>query len=359
MSAINPPGFLQNAGATHTAAQMRTWMATLQAGNYSAATTLRTRGGVHPSLGNQLAVTQAGSPNMTVLVDTGVCSIPGTESSTQGNYFAGNDASVTLSISAAHATLPRIDIVVVNIRDAAYSGASNDSQIQVVTGTPAASPAVPTAPNNSITLAQVAVGAAVTSIVNANITDTRTYMASVGGIIPIRNIAAAPTSAEMVEGQLLWAMDTNVLYVFDGSNNRQIWPVTAPIHIHEAACSLTLALTTSDQDVAGASVTFSTNSSNAVYSVVASFDAYLAAAGAGVTFIGSLMVDGVLDAGGSFTFSGQTTGDRGTICGIWTGTLPSSGSHTLKLRGRKDINSGTLQFIANSTQLIVTVYENG
>lgn len=224
MSVQTPPGFLQNAGNTHTAAQLRMYFASLQAGMYSSATSLRARGGVHPGLGQELVVTQAGSPNMTVLVEAGAISIPGSLSATQGNYFVVNDAQVTLSITAAHATLPRIDIVVVNVRDTQYAGANNDCQLQVVAGTPASSPAVPTAPDNSITIAQIAVGAAVTSIVNANITDTRFYMAAVGGVINARTEASRPASSEINEGQQVWTMDGNKLWLWDGSAYTQTFP---------------------------------------------------------------------------------------------------------------------------------------
>jgi len=224
MAVTNPPGWLQNAGSTHTAAQLRQYIAGSMAGNFSTATSLRTRGGIHPSLGEEFRTHQAGSPNMTVLVEPGVCCIPGTEAGSQGNYWACNDAQVILSISAAHATLPRIDIVVVNIRDTFYSGASNDSQLQVITGTPAASPVAPAAPVNSIIICQVAVAAAVTSIVDANITDTRFYLAAAGGVINIRTIGAIPTSAEIIEGQLIWAMDTDILYIWDGSAATELYP---------------------------------------------------------------------------------------------------------------------------------------
>lgn len=226
MTVTNPPGWLQNAGNTHTAAQLRTYLAALQAGNYSTATTLRARGGVHPSLGQELVVTQTGSPSMAVLVESGVASIPGNLNSTQGNYIVCNDAQVTLSIAAAHATLPRIDIVVINVRDSQYSGASNDCQLQVITGTPNSSPVAPTAPDNSITLAQVAVAAADTSITNGEITDTRFYLAAVGGVINARTEATRPSSAEIAEGQLVWTMDGNKLWVWDGSAYKQLYPTT-------------------------------------------------------------------------------------------------------------------------------------
>lgn len=224
MTVQNPPGFLQNAGDTHTAAQLRMYFTSLQAGMSGGATSLRSRGGINPGLGQEFAVTQTGSPSMGVLVEPGMCSVPGTESSTQGNYFVVNDAQVTLSVTAAHATLPRIDIVVVNVRDAFYSGASNDAQLQVVAGTAASSPVAPSAPANSITIAQIAVAAATSSIVNANITDTRFYLAAAGGVINARTEAARPSATEINEGQLVWTMDGNKLWVHDGSDYSQVFP---------------------------------------------------------------------------------------------------------------------------------------
>jgi len=226
MAVQNPPGFLQNAGTTHTAAQLRMYFAALQAGMSAGATSLRARGGVHPGLGQEFSVTQTGSPSMAVLVESGACSVPGSLSSTQGNYFVVNDAQVTSSVTAAHATLPRIDLVVVNVRDSFYSGASNDCQLQVIAGTPASSPVAPTAPDNSITIAQIAVAAAASSIVNANITDTRAYVAAVGGVINVRNTAALPASTEIVEGQLVWQMDTNKLLIWDGSAYEELFPTS-------------------------------------------------------------------------------------------------------------------------------------
>lgn len=223
MAIVNPPGWIQ-ALSTHTAAQMRTYLGLLQAGGYPDNTSLRARGGVHPTIGSHLVVTQAGSPNMTVIVANGAASIPGTESSMQGTYFVVNDASIALSIAAAHATLARIDIVVINIRDAQYSGANNDAQLQVITGTPASSPVAPTAPANSITLAEVAVAALATSIVTANITDTRKYMAALGGVMNAATEAARPTSSEIQEGQLVWTTNNDKLWAWDGSAYNQVWP---------------------------------------------------------------------------------------------------------------------------------------
>lgn len=68
-----------------------------------------------------------------------------------------------VTISAADGTHPRIDLVY----------AKEDGTIDVVTGTPAASPTVPSLPANSCALAQVLVGTSVTTIASGNITDVR------------------------------------------------------------------------------------------------------------------------------------------------------------------------------------------
>ena len=228
--ALQIVGWLQNAGAVHTAAQLRMYHSALQAGNFSTATTLRSRGGVHPTLGQELVVTQAGSPNMTVLVEPGMASIPGTESGTQGNYFVVNDAQATLSVTAAHGSLPRIDLVVINVRDAFYSGANNDGQLQVIAGTPASSPVAPAAPANAIIIAQIAVGAGVTSITNANITDVRFYLAAAGGVIKARNDAARPPAAEIASGQWVWSNTEGKMYLHDGAAYQQVYPGFAKLN---------------------------------------------------------------------------------------------------------------------------------
>ncbi len=153
---------------------------------------------------------------MAVIVKSGHAIIPGTEGSKQGGYSVLNDADVTLSISAAHATLNRIDSIVFKVEDSAYSGANNTSSLVVVTGTPASSPAVPTQPANSIELARVSILANDTSITNSEITDRRFYLAASGGII-ICTAATRPASTTIVEGQYIYETDTNILYYWDGS----------------------------------------------------------------------------------------------------------------------------------------------
>ena len=160
MAIRTPPLYLQ--GGTHTAENDRLGI-----------TGMVTSEGCGPGTA-ELEVTQSGTPAMTVAVAVGHGWVNGTTSTTQGTYKTYNDAPVTLTITTANATLPRIDKVCLTIRDAAYAGASNDCILQVIAGTAAASPTAPATPASSLVLATVAVAAAATTIVNANITDTRT-----------------------------------------------------------------------------------------------------------------------------------------------------------------------------------------
>ena len=122
-----------------------------------------------------MKVSQSGTPAMTVSVAAGHALIAGTQTSNQGFYIAYNDAATTVAIATASPTLPRIDRIVVTVQDSFYGGTANNQVIfQALTGTPNASPVAPAVPNNSISLALIAVAANQTTVVNGNITDTRT-----------------------------------------------------------------------------------------------------------------------------------------------------------------------------------------
>jgi hypothetical protein len=224
MTVINPP-FLQNSGATNTAELSRNWLSIPYASRNGTGS-LIPKGGVHPALGNTLQVTQTGSPSMAVIVKSGHAVIPGTEGAKQGGYSVLNDADVTLSIGAAHASLNRIDSVVFKVEDAAYSGAANTSSLVVVAGTPASSPAAPTLPANSLELARVSIVANDTSITNGEITDMRRYLTGLGGVI-ICTSTTRPNGNTMNEGQLIYETDTDSIYAWDLTNWNLVWRLGA------------------------------------------------------------------------------------------------------------------------------------
>lgn len=160
MALHNPPSWLQN--GSHPAVNDR----------------LTTTGVLWRSEGvadyAALKVSQSATPAMSVSVAAGHVVVEGDEVSNQGFYIAYNDAAVTVAITAADVTNPRIDRICIAIQDAYYSGATNLVVLQAIAGTPASSPVAPAAPANAITLATIAVAANTTTIVNANITDART-----------------------------------------------------------------------------------------------------------------------------------------------------------------------------------------
>lgn len=220
MSEVNPPGFLQNAGAVNTAEILREAFNSLIAGTASSAISWRSRGGVHPSHGGAYAVTQNGSPNMSVNVATGVAWVPGSEVPKQAVYNCFSDTIVNKTIAASDPSLPRIDIVVLKVQDSFYSGGTNSWSIAVVTGTAAGSPAVPTAPANSIILAQIAVAAGATTIVTGNITDRRIFLSAVGGLLAVTSKAERDALFSLYSGYPVWRADLNVINVYTGSEWR-------------------------------------------------------------------------------------------------------------------------------------------
>jgi hypothetical protein len=115
--------------------------------------------------GNEMVVTVTDPPAMNVLVGTGTVMVQG--------RFCENDAALTLAVTAAHATYPRIDRVVVRLN--ASPGRTID--IVVKPGTAAPEPAAPaltrTAETWELSLAQIRVEAGATSILSAKITDER------------------------------------------------------------------------------------------------------------------------------------------------------------------------------------------
>lgn len=130
-----------------------------------------------------LAVTANGTPNMTVNCAAGAAVIVGDDTpATQGSYFVKNDGVVNLAIAAADPTNPRKDLIILQVRDSFYSGANDDARLAVVTGTPGASPAEPTLPNNSLKLAVVTVAAAASSITSGVIVDSRPQAAGIASI---------------------------------------------------------------------------------------------------------------------------------------------------------------------------------
>jgi hypothetical protein len=222
MTAVQPPAFMQNL-TNHNAETDRGTTSALLAGTPLTSTDLKGRGGIHNVQGQSFLVSQNGVPNMSVNVGSGVAFIPGTEGSKQGVYTVVNDATVNVPLAAADPAQPRIDLIVLRVRDQVYSGANNDWLIDKVTGVASASPAIPVAPANSLTLARLAVSAADTSIVTGDITDVRQYAAALGGTIYCTS-TTRPDPSTVANGQEIYEFDTELSYRIFGST----WKLASP-----------------------------------------------------------------------------------------------------------------------------------
>ena len=165
MAIINPTAFLGSAGNSYPAARLRRVIQTLRSDR---------EGVVDPA---SFTVSATGPASMNVLVAAGRAWVNGDAVTRQGAYMVENDAAVTVGpLAAAHATLHRIDLIVLRVRDAAPDGGSDpsdDARIEVVQGSPAGSPVAPVLPASAIPLAEARIDAGVTSIAAGKVTDKR------------------------------------------------------------------------------------------------------------------------------------------------------------------------------------------
>jgi hypothetical protein len=129
-------------------------------------------------------VTQrAAGANMTVDIAPGSAWVQGDNIALQGLYHVVNDGVISggATITASHATLPRIDQVVLRVRDSVAGDAANGADLVVLAGVATAGATLANRtgalalPNSCMRLADVLVPAASGTVVNGNIRDRRTW----------------------------------------------------------------------------------------------------------------------------------------------------------------------------------------
>jgi hypothetical protein len=130
--------------------------------------------------------------------DTGVP----TAGLSQGLYLIVNDAAIAnaVTLTAAHATLPRLDQITLRVRDSADLGSpADDAVLEVVTGVPTAGATLDTrngaagVPNDAIRIADVLVPAASTAVVAGNVRDRRPWARGAFSR-GVKNTGDAPTT---------------------------------------------------------------------------------------------------------------------------------------------------------------------
>lgn len=130
-----------------------------------------------------LVVQRALGANMSVDVGAGFALVDANNAGNNGLYHVQNDATFNVPITAAHLTLPRVDQVVLTVNDSVHGGASSDTPVlTTLDGTPTSGAtlanrtgAVAALPANTLRIADVLVGAGVTSITTASIRDRRPW----------------------------------------------------------------------------------------------------------------------------------------------------------------------------------------
>lgn len=154
------------------------------------------------------------------------------------------------------------------------------------------------------------------------------------------------------EGELSYLTDVNEYHSFNGT----VWVNISTANYYASSTADTPALTNVNQDVPGATVTFSTVAANAVFKVTANFDSRVNTVAGTKIILGRLNVDGVIQTAES-TFVGNFNGARVTAGQQWKGTLPLAGAHTLKLVAAIDVAGGDYRVLNFHSNLSVDITE--
>ena len=214
---VRKPAYM---AGTYTGADLRIASATPYARSDDAGASgpIKPRSGVISD--RSLKVTATGTPSMQLQVAAGVLILQGA-GDTQGAYICPNDTTATVTIAAANASLARKDAVIARLYDADDGVTGNGYQwvLTVITGTAAASPALPSIPTDAFLLAEINVPANDTAIDNTQIVDRRVFTVAHGGVLPCTS-TTLPTTPHI--GQVVWRTDTSSLELWSGTAWRPI-----------------------------------------------------------------------------------------------------------------------------------------
>lgn len=202
--------YLENADNIVTAEQHRVMTTTAlmgRDGTKDTGTALGTKPA--PDFVIQIVQRQIGA-NMSVDVLPGIVYISPNTGDRNGTYTWANNETDNVVLDAADTSNPRIDVVGVIAYDTAYGDPQDYVGLVVIKGTAAASPVVPSFPNNFTPLARIFVSANTTVILQANIAEYRypsnqSFAAGgwrrmgndSGGVIP-RTYPSNPTPGQVV-----------------------------------------------------------------------------------------------------------------------------------------------------------------
>ncbi len=189
-------------------------------------------------------VTAGGALNVSIAASTGNgAMVQGDNIASQGLYYvAPHSGAITETNTAAHATLPRIDQVVLEVLDATHDGgASNTVRTRIVDGTATAGATLDNRngsaalPNNALRLADVLIPAAAGTVLAANIRDRRLWAR--GAYRLIDRTSASYTTAS---GTVALIDSTNLNPRFECSGNPMVMTLSAELSHSSASGTINL-----------------------------------------------------------------------------------------------------------------------
>lgn len=283
-----------------------------------------------PGVTRALNVTQRGAgANMSVDVNLDAAGYAGSLLVTSANipYIGWIDAITNVTVTTADPSNPRIDVVVAYVDLSAIStGVTNNVgayKFKAVTGTAAGSPVAPNtaaiqasvvAGNPYTILANVAVPAASSSVVTANITDTRTYSTLASDPTVIRNTDTNTVLAAMLSTSAI------TLGYADGTGTAS-------------------GITTTPTDVTGVTVTVTVPAGGRRVEIDANCELESTVGGDGGNL--SILEDGTVIRTVTVACTPAATRDSKRIV---FSKIPTAGSHTYKLQVVRGSGSGSLSF---------------
>jgi hypothetical protein len=186
------------------------------------------RAGLIPTYGTGFTVTPAGG--LSVSVGSGAVVLPAPQAG-HGAWHVVNDAALTITLDAAHASNARIDLIIARVADPFYtSGGDGLPAIKKITGTPSSSPLPPTVPATEgvyevikqVTVPSVASG--ITNLTDSHIADLAgdalRYTAAVGAVLSVANTAerdAAFAAGSVYPGMSVFVRDVEERHELTGS----------------------------------------------------------------------------------------------------------------------------------------------
>jgi hypothetical protein len=156
-----------------------------------------------------LELTQKGTPNMSVQIAAGSAWVPGFPAGGTNPYFVNNSATYEQPI-AASGTEPRVDTIVVQVKDEAYEGTEHEPDFEALKGAEATGTTlgnlkgIATVPHACLVLGYVLVEKGASSIVTADVSNIATQVGLASGIVTTSALADnAVTDIKVAKGRIL------------------------------------------------------------------------------------------------------------------------------------------------------------